>query len=124
MSNGAAVMEMETREDPRFVQFTTGEVIEGTLLKVEPVLIKDKRATRYTVQIDDGSLISFLGTWQINSKLRPDDRGHRISVHCIGEDTMVKRGENCMKIFEVQVSKKRVDASNSALEITDDDIPF
>jgi hypothetical protein len=118
---------METREEPRFVKFSTGEVVEGTLIGIERIKVNEKMAVRYTVE-DDGELVSFLGTYQLNVKIRPDDRGHKLIVRCVGEDTMVKRGENCMKVFEVQVSKERVRASASAplesLGITDDDIPF
>jgi hypothetical protein len=127
MSNGTTVT-METREEPRFVQFTTGEIVEGVLMGVQPIQIKDKRGLRYIVQEDNGELVSFLGTWQINTKLRPADLGHRVSVKCIGTDTMVQRGDNCMKVFEIKVSKEMVNpgrvVSDSETEITDADIPF
>jgi hypothetical protein len=116
---------MIERAEPRFVKFATGEIIEGTLLAVDALKIKDKTGVRYTVQLDSGELVGFLGTYQINTKLRRDDRGHRIRVTCVGEDTMVKRGENCMKVFGIAVSKQRVTAGAAdALEIGDDDIPF
>lgn len=110
------------------MQFSTGDFIEGTLTGIQQVQIKDKSAIRYIVQLDSGEMVCFLGTWQINSKLRPADKGHRIIVCCKGEDVMVKRGDNCMKVFEVQVSRERVDGnhlpSSANPEITDDDIPF
>lgn len=119
---------METRQEPRFVKFTTGECVEGTLVSIERMTIKDRPALRYTVLESDGELVSFLGAFQINTKLRATDRGHHISVRCEGEDVMVKRGENCMKVFEVRVSKEKVSqgaaSSVDPLEITDDDIPF
>jgi hypothetical protein len=118
---------METREDPRFVTFNAGDVVEGILLSIQPVQIKDKSAVRYVVREEGGELVSFLGTFQINSRIHGTDRGHKIIIRCIGEDTMVKRGENFMKVFEIQVSKKSVikmPAPIPGLEITDDDIPF
>ena len=117
---------METREEPRFVQFGAGEIVAGTLIGIQPIIVRDKRAIRYTVQEDDGSFVAFIGTYQLNTKLRTDDRLKRIEIRCIGEDTMVKRGENCMKVFEVKVSKDRVktNAENPDLGITDDDIPW
>jgi hypothetical protein len=122
---GNSTLEMIEREEPRFVKFATGEIIEGTLLAVDALKIKDKTGVRYTVQLDSGELVGFLGTFQINTKLRREDRGHRIRVTCVGEDTMVKRGENCMKVFDIAVSKQRVTAGAAdALEIGDDDIPF
>jgi hypothetical protein len=121
---------MEVREEPKFVQFSTGDVIEGLLLNIDRIKVKDNAAIRYTVQQDDGQSVSFLGTHQLNTKLRTTDRGHRIEITCEGEDTMVKRGDNCMKVFDVKVSKEVVTrdaallASSEIPEITDDDIPF
>jgi hypothetical protein len=129
MSNGTTVT-MEVREEPKFVQFSTGDVIEGLLLNIDRIKVKDNAAIRYTVQQDDGQCVSFLGTHQLNTKLRTTDRGHRIEITCEGEDTMVKRGDNCMKVFNVKVSKEVVTrdaallASSEIPEITDDDIPF
>jgi hypothetical protein len=124
MSDAKAVT-MVTREEPRFVQFGTGEIIEGLLVSIDRIQIKGKGAVRYTVQEDGGQLVAFLGTYQINTKLHHEDRGHRVSIKCIGEDVMVKRGENCMKVFEVAVSTECIQAGAiSTLEISNDDIPF
>jgi hypothetical protein len=127
MSDGNSQIEMETREDPRFVTFNTGDVIEGILLSIQPIQIKDKSAVRYIVREDSGEMVSFLGTFQINSRIHGTDRGRKVIIRCIGEDVMVKRGDNCMKVFEIQVSKKpviKMPAPIPGLEITDDDIPF
>jgi hypothetical protein len=124
MSNAAQVTpEMEERKEPRFVQFSSGDVVEGLLVSVLRVKIEGKDAVRYIVLQDDDELVSFLGTYIINTKLSPADRGHRISVRYEGENPQVKRGENCMKMFKVLVSKKAVLPLDS-LGITDDDIPF
>ena len=127
-SNGAALT-MELREE-RFMQFKAGDVIEGVLMKIDRVTMgtPPKPAIRYTVKDDDGNLIAFNGTYQLNSKLLTQDRGHRIRVKYIGENAMVKRGENCMREFEVHVSKELATTSafsaGNDLGITDDDIPF
>lgn len=128
MSNVGEVKMVE-REEPRFVQFNTGDVVDGVLTQIERVTVRDKPVVRYTVRKDDGFFVQFLGTHQINTKLRWEDRGHRISVACVGEDTMVKRGDNCMKVFKVLVSEKAVvnvprAVASDGTEITDDDIPF
>lgn len=125
---------MIPREEPRFVQFRTGDLIEGVLAKMEKIGVRDKVTNqvsytiRYTVTQDDGRDVCFLGTHQINSKLRPDDVRHRISVKCAGENTMVKRGDNCMKVFDVMVSAQPVSKNAPVIEdsgfITDEDIPF
>jgi len=133
-----AVMEMETREEPDFIQFTRGDVVEGVLLSIELIKVKGKdgtvpkECTRYTLRTDDGKRVAFLGTHQINSKLYASDRGHRIIVTCTGEDEKVQRNGNPMKTFVVRVSKSAVadvvlsPVSNSGAiqEISDDDIPF
>jgi hypothetical protein len=116
---------MEMREEPHFVQFVTGEMIEGTLLARDRVQVKGQAGVRYTVKLDNGTLVAFLGTYQLNTKLRLDDLMHRVEIRSIGEDVMVKRGDNCMKVFEVKVSKDRVVApSGDSPEITGDDLPF
>ncbi len=125
---------MIPREEPRFVQFKTGTLIEGVLMKMEKIGVRDKATNqvsytvRYTVTLDDATDVCFLGTHQINSKLRPDDLRHRVSVKCAGEDTMVKRGDQCMKVFEILVSAQPVSRvapiDESEPVITDADIPF
>lgn len=118
---------MKERQDPKFIQFSTGDVVEGMLVGIERVLIKGKSGVRYTVQEDGGALVAFIGTYQLNTKLRIDDKGHRVDIRCVGEDVTVKRGDNCMKVFEVRVSDERVKAATAitdGTEITDEDIPF
>ncbi len=125
-------MEMETRGEPRFVQFNAGDVVEGVLMGIERMTVKDRAtgrdrsAIRYTVAEGDGGTCAFLGTYQLNTKLRPSDRGHRVVIRCEGEDVTVKRGENQMKVFDVQVSKAPVSQSTAVdnLGITDADVPF
>lgn len=125
MLNAAPVM--ETREEPKFVQFATGDVVEGTLVNMERIAVKDKPAIRYTVKRVN-EFLTFLGTYQLNTKLHREDLGHRVEIRCVGEDTMVKRGENCMKVFDVKVSRDPVSKARTDViadtEISDDDIPF
>lgn len=127
---------METREEPRFINFATGDTLEGELLSVEEVTIKEKRAVRYTLKEPDRDIwVCFLGTHMLNSKLRLSDVGHYIQITCEGEDTTVKKGENCMKVFDVKVSREKVHAglfkptalkseSGDGTGITDEDLPF
>ena len=115
---------MEERQEPRFVKFATGVIVEGILTTIERVSIQNKAAVRYTVEEMSGEFVQFLGTHQINTKLRQGDIGHGVHIRCKGEDTMVKRGENCMKVFEVFVSKELARNAEDALLITDADIGF
>ena len=113
---------MREREEPRLINFSTGDVCEGLLVSVERKTVKEKLGVQYVVQQNDGVLVCFWGTHQLNMKLRPSDRGHFVSIRCEGEDTMVKRGDNCMKVFKVLVSEKLAEGGD--LYITDSDIPF
>jgi hypothetical protein len=127
----AQEMEMEEREEPKFIRFTTGDVCEGVLVLIEKAIVNKRPAVRYTVRLDDGSEVSFIGTNQLNRKLRAEDAGHAVEIICEGEDQNVKRGDNCMKLFKVKVSKKPmrgvslpVRLPGEPVEITDEDIPF
>lgn len=118
---------MRERQEPKHVTFAAGDVVEGKLVSIERIAIKGQPGIRYTVQKEDGEYVSFFGTWQLNTKLRKDDVLHYVRIVCEGEDTGVKRGDNNMKVFTVQVSEKiaaaySTDRANP--DITDDDIPF
>ncbi len=127
-------VDMVERKEPDFVKFTEGEVIEGVLVNVERIQVGNppKSAVRYTLaDVEDGSLICFLGSYQIDTKLRPSDKGHYITVRYEGEDTSVKRNGNSMKRFKVFVSAApyiSATATGNQLEdgtfITNDDIGF
>jgi hypothetical protein len=123
---------MEEREEPKFIRFGTGDVCEGVLIAIEKAMVNKQPAVRYTVRLGDGSDVAFLGTNQINRKLRSGDEGHKVEIACTGEDQNVKRGENCMKLFRVRVSKSLASGIHLPVrtdgdlisEITDEDIPF
>ena len=117
---------MRERREPEFVQFTKGEVVAGELIAMDRVMVGEpkKAATRYTVKLDNGQLAAFIGTYQIDTKLRTDDLHHRISVEYVGEDVTVKRGGNFMRVFTVLVSEQPVSRPVVDLGITDADIPF
>lgn len=119
---------MEERKEPKFLQFGDGEVIEGVLVSVARVNIKEKPATRYTVRdLETGEFSAFLGTYQLDTKLQPGDVGKFIRVRCEGENKDVGRNGNSMKLFKVEVSKQRVSSVQPGRAdpgITDDDIPF
>jgi hypothetical protein len=132
MADQVADVEMEERLEPKLISFSDGDICQGILTLVEKATVKDKLCVRYTVARTDGTEVCFLGTHQLNKKLKPDDCGHKVEIICTGEDQNVKRGDNCMKTFNVKVSKKLmrqvqlppVQESEVVLEITDNDIPF
>ena len=124
-------MEMIERKDPEFVKFAVGEVIEGILANIERIEVgtPPKKATRYTLEdVETGNHFCFLGSYQLDTKLRPKDHGHYVTVRYEGEDKSVNRNGNNMKSFKVCVSKdpyrkptaKQLDDGTF---ITDDDLP-
>ena len=111
--------------DPEFVRFENGTELRGVLLSRQKVTIGGKPAIQYTLQRGDGSIVKFNGTAGMISKLRGDLINHFVSVTCIGEDHMVKRGDNYMKVFEIWFSVEPAqEPAADGLEITDADIPF
>lgn len=125
---------MQERSEPKFVKFGVGEVVEGVLIKIEQVEIGElkKKATRYTVEdLESKELSSFLGAYQIDTKLRQSDRGHFISVRYEGEEKNVVRNGHALRRYTVRVSNQPVrpaSAPGKQLEdgtfITDDDVAF
>lgn len=104
----AREIEMVEREEPRFVRFEVGDVVEGILVEIRRLRVQGKPAVRYTVD-DDGQLCSFLGTYQINEKLRVTDIQKRIHIRYEGEDTSVMRAGRRMRNFRIFVSSDVVD---------------
>lgn len=131
MVNG---MEMEERKEPDFLRFQPGEVVEGILIGIDRVAIGDpekpnapkKPAVRFTVDTGEGARVSFLGTYDLVSKLHTEDKGHYVIVRYEGEDSSIAKNGNAMKRFRVSVSKGpvRTGAALDSLGITDDDIGF
>jgi hypothetical protein len=130
-----AGMEMVERKEPEFVKFAAGEVVAGILLAIDEIAIGDpsranapkKAALKFTVEIEDGKRVSFLGSYDIVSKLQMSDIGHYIIVRYEGEDKAVSRNGNALKRFSVSVSTKPVrtgTALEASLGITNDDIGF
>jgi len=129
-------LQLIERKEPEFIKFeSAGEVVDGELVRVDAIDVGERkqRVNRYTLEVDDkGTRVSFLGAYQIDSKLTPRDIGHWVEITCLGEDPNVSRNGNAMKLFCVRVSAhpvKRVTEPNGRkLEdgtyITNSDIPF
>jgi hypothetical protein len=137
-ASSALVLNWESRPDPKKFEFGDGAELTGVLLDVERRQIRDqktgvaKAAVRYTVRematleplVFNPDPVFFYGTYQIDSKLRPSDVGHFVSILCKGEDKSVGRNGNAMKVFEVLVSKETGPGfAHDGTAITDDDLP-
>jgi len=104
--------DMEERTEPKFIDWKqAGTSVSGVLMKIERIGMEDGgEVSRYTVlALDEGQEYSFLGTYQLDQRIRPSDLFKRIDVRYEGEDQNIRRGENAMKVFRVRVWSKRLD---------------
>lgn len=117
---------MQERKEPTLIKFGDGEQVRGVLVAVDQVEVKGKRVNQYVIEdMDSKERASFLGTYQIDVKLRRSDVGHVVQVVCTGEDRNVQRNGNAMKTFRVLVSDRKAPGwANDGTPITDDDIAF
>jgi len=130
----STAFKLQERKEPKFVTFAQGEVVEGELMRIDAVEIGEqkKRTVRFTVRdIETNEYQAFLGTYDLVTKLRVEDRGHYVRIRFEGGDPKVQRNGNPMKRFKVEVSEAPIrevpaggtNADGSPL-ITDADIPF
>lgn len=126
----------EERKDPKKIEWVDGLLIEGVLLAVESVMIRDRREAergrdvqkstmRYTVLEDEtNEPVFFFGTHQLNQKLRPTDIGRFVSIRCEGDDKEAGRNGQAMKVFNIKVSRNMAPGyAHDGTPITDDDLP-
>ena len=108
------------------LQFTReGQDVEGVLLSIQPVRVKDKEAIQYLLRLDSGERVTFLGTYDLNRKIHAEHKGHAIMVRYGGEDKTVATQGSPLRRFKVFVSKEReLAVKDDPLRITDEDIPF
>lgn len=99
----------------------------GILTNVERVQVGSpaKPALRYTfAELESGVTYFTIGTYQLDSKIRPTDRGHIVEIRYLGLDENVGRGDNRMKRYGVRVSKHAAPGwAHDGTLITDADIP-
>jgi len=125
---------MVERCEPTLIKFAEGEWVRGVLVSIERIDVDKKPVARYTVRdLDTGEYSSFLGTHQINAKIRRSDIGHAVEVRYEGTDPSIVRNGNAMRRFKVLISDRPVTPEESAaamdelemeMQITDDDIGF
>lgn len=80
---------------------------------------------RYTfAELESGGSYFTIGTYQLDSKIRPMDRGHVIEIRYLGVDESVGRQGNKMKVYGIRVSKRTAPGwAHDGTPITDDDLP-
>lgn len=115
-------------EAPELFQFERpGQFIAGLLVNVSLVQIggQPKAVPQYLFQKSDGKQFKLLGTYDIVQKLTATRKfvGYLVRIEFRGEDQEIKRGDNAMKIFAVQV--KRLEQQQQVPFVpSDEDVPF
>jgi hypothetical protein len=111
-----------TRETPELIKFDTpGKRIAGKLLSCTRIQIEGKTVLEYLLTADGKKNFKFLGVYDLVQKIGPRDAGSLVAITYLGEDEKVGRGNNKMKVFDVQVKPAPQDPHGP---ITDEDIPF
>lgn len=115
----APMIDLVERRDAKHINFGDGERVCGVLVRVDSVQVGGKYTTRFTLEEGDvvdgqykrtGEFITFLGTYQIETKIMRRDIGHYLDVRCTGTSKDVVRDGKGMKLFQVFVSAHPVNS--------------
>ena len=84
-----------------------GDYLRGRLINIETADIGGKPTIRYIVQDEDEDrIVSFLGTVDLNTKIRPSDVGKILEIRYEGKDMQTEAGKNPIKRFKVFAQEK------------------
>lgn len=120
-------------EAPELFKFEKrGDQVIGTLTSISQIEIESQdhpgekqRVTQYLITQEDGKPLKCLATYDLLQKISARMIGCRVRVTLLGEDEKIKRGNNRMKVFDVQWRETLRDPQNgNSGPITDEDIPF
>ena len=102
-------VEMVERTGPEIFKFETpGDYLRGRLVEIETVDIAGKPTIRYIVHDEEeGIVYSFLGTVDLNKKIRPKDVGKLLEIRYGGQDPETQGGKNPIKRFKVFAEKDK-----------------
>jgi hypothetical protein len=99
-------------------------ILTGTLLSMAPIAVKGKNVVQMLFQIDSAHQVKCLGTYDLLQKISRAHIGCQMRITYLGEDETVKRGDNAMKVFDVQFRRPEGMPARDSGPITDEDIPF
>ncbi len=101
--------ELVERTGPEIFRFEApGEYLRGRLINIETTDIGGKPTLRYVVHDEeDDRIYSFLGTVDLNAKIRSSDISKVIEVRYEGKDTEAAPGKNPIKRFKVLAEKDK-----------------
>jgi hypothetical protein len=110
---------------PDLIKFERpGQSIEGRLEMISTVELKGKKVVQFTIAHPGGRKSKLLGTYDLVQKLSREHVGMMVRIMLRGEDQEIKRGDNAMKVFDVQVKGTPAAPDRESAPITDEDIPF
>jgi hypothetical protein len=96
-------VELVERTGPEIFKFENpGDCLRGRLITIETTDIGGKPTLRYIVHDEEEDrLFSFLGTVDLNTKLRPSDISKIVDIRYVGQDSEAGQGKNPIKRFKV-----------------------
>src|SRR5215475_5021642 len=102
-------VELAERTGPEIFRFENpGDCLRGRLITVETTDMGGKPTLRYTVHDEEEDrLYSFLGTVDLNIKLRKSDISKIVEVQYVGQDPESGRGKHPIKRFKVFGEKEK-----------------
>jgi hypothetical protein len=98
---------MVERTGPEIFKFEhPGAYLKGRLISIETMELNGKPTLKYLVDDkDEDRLFSFLGTVDLNTKIRPSDIGRIVEIRYGGQDPQSENGKNPIKRFKVFVEQ-------------------
>lgn len=127
-------MQCDEAKAPELFAFkTAGDFIDGILLSIQKVTLKDKETGKpkevieYTIEREDGGRARVLTSADLAQKISMAHRGGFVSITYLGLDDSIEKNGNKMRRFEVLTEHRDAAAPKvnaHGVEITDEDIPF
>src|SRR5271170_5413068 len=99
-------------------------ILTGRLRSMAPIDMKGKRVVQLLFQVDSTHQVKCLETYDLSQKINNGHVGCLMRITYLGEDQNVKRGDNAMKVFDVQFKRPDGMPVQDSGPITDEDIPF
>ena len=99
---------VEAKAAEQFKFEKIGQVLEGSLRRMEPIMVNGKEAIEYLFENEDGIRCTCLGTADLNKKINPNHIGHWLQIRYESDQRLPNQqeGHSDMKIFRVLVSKE------------------
>ena len=100
--------EMQEVKAPEQFQFSDKHrTLEGIYLGDQPVNVKGKETMQYTIEDERKQRFTFLATYDLMQKIRPEHIGHWMTIIYEGEDNSIQTQGSPMRRFKVGVSKEK-----------------